>query len=459
MPADEQQQKEQELQKLQTVKTAPPPADLPILGKVDERELSFLGRSNYASALDEKKFVFGIKRADRRANMYILGKSGVGKTKLMELMIRQDIERGSGLCLFDPHGDLIEEILHFIPERRMKDVVIVDPSDPHATAAFNPFANISEEFRYQMAQGMIEIMEAQFGSQWTPAMEHVFRFAVLGLAEHKGAALNGLIRLFTEPEYRQAVASSAKDPMIKRFWLEEYQSMLAQPKIEREVITPLINKLNQFLLNPILGKMFSQAENKVSVQESIEKKRILLINLARGKLGKENASFLASLFLLKFKQAGIRRLHLPEKERHDFYLYIDEFHHLVTETFENLLFEGKKYHLPLTIAHQYLGQVIDHFKNSVLANIGTIIVFRLGGDDALHMESELAPVFRAKNIVNLGSRQFYIKMLINGEPHDPFSAETLKVLSPRHPSFKQQILEHSRAQYGIGGQKRAELTE
>ncbi|PIR88452.1 MAG: hypothetical protein COU09_02145 [Candidatus Harrisonbacteria bacterium CG10_big_fil_rev_8_21_14_0_10_44_23] len=435
--------------RLQTVKTAPPPAELPILGQADERQVSFFGRTNYASALDEKKFVFGIKKNDRRSNMYIIGKSGVGKSKLMELMIRQDIMRGSGVCLMDPHGEMIDDLLHFIPEDRIKDVIIFDPNDKEAPIAFNPFANVHEDFRYQMAQGLIEIMQAQFGSQWSAGMEHVFRFAVLALNQYPKATVRGLAEIFNNPQYREEVAKYSSDEMVKRFWLSEYAHLASQSKMQREVITPLVNKLSQFLFDPLLGKTFSSPEHKFSVEKSIEEKKIILINLARGKLGKENSSFLASLLLLKIKQAGMTRMRLADREREDFYLYIDEFHHLVTETFENLLFEGKKYHIPLTISHQYLGQVVSHFQNSVLANIGTLVVFRLGGDDATKIESELAPIFKAKNIINLGRRQFYIKMLIDGEPHDPFSAEVLKVLSPRHKSFRREIIDAARGHYSI----------
>ncbi|MEZ4156706.1 MAG: type IV secretion system DNA-binding domain-containing protein [Candidatus Paceibacterota bacterium] len=433
---------------IQTVKTAPPPASLPILGRVEQKDVSFFGRTNYAAALEEKKFVFGIARADRRRNMYIVGKGGVGKTKLIELLMRQDISQGYGLCLLDPNGELLEEILHFIPEERVKDVVVVDPSDASAPVSFNPFFNIDPEFRHQMAEGIIEIIRGQFGSNWSSGMEHVLRFAILAVLDYEKATLPCLVKIFTDEHFRNVVANSSKDSIVARFWRFEYDKLLAQSETERNIIIPLLNKLTQILTNPMLARIFENYGNKISMSSFIESRKIVLINLAKARLGKDNSSFLAGLFILKLKQAGLVRMRtIPEQERMDFYLYIDEFHHYVTETFETLLFDGGKYHIPVTISHQYFGQVIDHFKNSVLANVGTLITFRLGGEDATSMEAELAPVFKAKNIVNLGKRQFYIKMMIDGEIHDPFSAETLKVLSPRHRSLKRQILTESAARY------------
>ncbi len=434
--------------KLQTVKYAPPPAELPVLGKVDTAETSFIGKTNYVAALEEKKYVFGIKRVDRRRNVYIIGKSGTGKTKLMELMIRQDISAGRGVCLFDQHGDLINDILDFIPESRAEDVLVIDPSDIECPVAFNPLSGIEPAFRHQFAQGLIEILESQFGSSWNAHIEHVFRFIVLALLDYPQATMRGMISMLTDAAYRAEVIPHITDEMVQRFWRDEFVAWSTKTeKVEAEAVAPLVNKLAQFFSDPLLRSIFTKRENAIDVNDWLKNQKIVLINLNKGKLGKENSSFFGGLFLIKLKQAGMARLSLPEATRKDFNVYVDEFHHLITETFENLLFEGKKYHISFTISHQYLGQIIEHFRSSIFGNVGTIIVFRIGGEDAERLESELAPVFKVKDMINLGKREFYIKMVIDGEPCDPFSAETLKVLSPNTPSAREKIMKTFRGRY------------
>lgn len=433
--------------KIQIIKYAPPPPDLPMYGKVDPAEVSFIGRTNYVAALEEKKFVFGIKRVDRRRHLYIIGKSGVGKSKSLELMLRQDIAYGHGLCLMDPHGDVIEEVLKFVPENRIEDVVIIDPSDMAYPVSFNPLANVDPGFKHQLAQGLIEVMEKQFGANWTPRLEHVFRFTVLALLDYPHATMRGMISMLTDRNYRQKVVEYIEDDMVKRFWAIEFADW--SEKFDTDAIIPLVNKLGQFLSDPLLRNIFGQKENKIDLEECMNKKKILLINLSKGRLGEENSSFLGSMFITKLKQAGMARARIPEKDRHDFYVYVDEFHNLVTETFENILSEARKYGMCLTVAHQYVQQLIPRVQAAVLGNVGSIIIFRVGGEDAERLKPEMAPVFEVKDMINLGMREFFIKMTIDGDTNDPFSAETLKILPPNHPSYHDRIVESSRRKHTI----------
>ena len=433
--------------RIQIIKYAPPPTDLPIYGKVDTSEVSFIGRTNYVAALEEKRFIFGIKRKDRRRHMYIIGKSGVGKTKLLELMMRQDIAQGYGLCLIDPHGDVVEATLDFIPENRIGDVVVIDPSDHAFPASFNPLANVDPLFKHQLTQGLIEVMEKQFGANWTPRLEHVFRFTVLALLDYPHATMRGMISMLTDRNYRQKVVEYIEDDMVKRFWAIEFADW--SEKFDTDAIIPLVNKLGQFLSDPTLRNIFGQKGNKIKLEELIQQKKIILINLSKGRLGEENSSFFGSMFITKIKQAGMARAALPESERHDFYLYVDEFQNLVTETFENILSEARKYGLALTVAHQYMGQLLPRVQAAVLGNVGSIVIFRVGGDDAVTLKPEMAPIFDVKDMINLGMREFYIKMTIDGESYDPFSAETLAVLDPPHRTFKPEILAQSREKYSI----------
>jgi hypothetical protein len=433
--------------KVQIIKYAPPPPELPIYGQVNPKEVSFFGRTNYVAALEEKRYIFGIKRVDRRRHLYIVGKSGVGKSKLLELLIRQDVAYGHGLCFIDPHGDVIDAVLDFVPENRIEDVVIIDPSDSQYPASFNPLANVDPGFKHQLTQGLIEVMEKQFGANWTPRLEHVFRFTCLALLDYPHATMRGMISMLTDRNYRQKVVEYIEDDMVKRFWAIEFADW--SEKFDTDAIIPLVNKLGQFLSDPLLRNIFGQKENKIDLERLMQEKKLIFINLSKGRLGEENSSFFGSMFITKIKQAGMARARLPEKERHDFYLYVDEFHNLVTETFENILSEARKYGLCLTVAHQYVNQLIPRVQAAVLGNVGSIIIFRVGGEDAVKLKPEMAPIFDVKDMINLGMQEFFIKMTIDGETYDPFSAETLKVLPATHPSFRERIIEASRAKYTI----------
>lgn len=435
------------LGKIQIIKYAPPPPELPVLGQVPPPDVSFVGRTNYVTGIEEKKFVFGIKRVDRRRHLYIVGKSGVGKSKLLELLIRQDVAYGHGLCLMDPHGDVIEAILDFIPENRIKDVCIIDPSDAEHPVSFNPLSNVDPTFKHQLTQGLIEVMEKQFGANWTPRLEHVFRFTCLALLDYPHATMRGMISMLTDRNYRQKVVEYIEDDMVKRFWAIEFADW--SEKFDTDAIIPLVNKLGQFLSNPLLRNIFGQKQNRIDLERLMNEKKIILINLSKGKLGEENSSFFGSMFITKIKQAGMARASTPEKDRVDFYLYVDEFHNVVTETFENLLSEARKYGICLTMAHQYMGQLIEQVQAAVLGNTGSIIIFRVGGDDANQLEAEMTPLFKAKDMINLGMQEFYVKMTIDGETYDPFSAATLRVFPPPHGSFKQRIIDTSRTEYAI----------
>jgi type IV secretory pathway TraG/TraD family ATPase VirD4 len=424
---------------------------------MDAKNVCFIGRTNYVAALEKKEFVFGIKRVDRRRHMYIIGKSGVGKSKLLELLIRQDVAYGHGLCLMDPHGDVIDAILDFVPEERIEDVVLIDPADMSYPISFNPLANVDPGFKHQLTQGLIEVMEKQFGANWTPRLEHVFRFTCLALLDYPHATMRGMISMLTDRSYRQKVIEYIEDDMVKRFWAIEFADW--SEKFDTDAIIPLVNKLGQFLSDPLLRNIFGQKENKVNLEKLMNEKKIILINLSKGRLGEENSSFLGSMLITKLKQAGMARAALPERERNDFYLYVDEFHNLVTETFENILSEARKYGLCLTVAHQYVSQLIPGVQAAVLGNTGTIVIFRVGGEDAVRLQPEMAPIFEVKDMINLGQREFYIKMTIDGDTYDPFSAETLKILPPTHPPFKERIRESSRKKYSISADAAKKLIQ
>src|SRR3989339_490242 len=441
--------------RVQIIKYGPPPPELPVFGKVKPEEVSFIGRTNYVASLEEKKFIFGIKRIDRRRHLYIVGKSGVGKTKLLELLIRQDVTYNHGLCLIDPHGDVIDAMLDYVPKERIEDVCVIDPSDIDFPASFNPLANVDPLFKFQLTQGLIEVLHKQFGANWTPRLEHVFRFTCLALLDYPHATMRGMISMLTDRNYRQKVVEYITDDMVKRFFAIEFADW--SEKFDTDAIIPLVNKLGQFLSDPLLRNIFGQKQNKIDISELMNQEKIIFINLSKGRIGEENSSFFGSMFLTKIKQAGMERASIPEAERKDFYLYIDEFHNIVTQTFENILSEARKYALNLTMAHQYIGQLLPQVQHAVLGNTGSIICFRVGGEDAVKLKPEFAPIFDVKDMINLAVAEFYIKMTIDGESYDPFSAETLRVLPPTHQSYRQEIIEASRRKYSIPKDDAAKL--
>jgi len=441
--------------RVQIIKYGPPPPELPVFGKVKPEDVSFIGRTNYVASLEEKKFIFGIKRIDRRRHLYIIGKSGVGKTKLLELFLRQDVTYNHGLCLIDPHGDVIEAMLDYIPKERIEDVCIIDPPDIDFPASFNPLANVDPMFKFQLTQGLIEVFQKQFGANWTPRLEHVFRFTCLALLDYPHATMRGMISMLTDRNYRQKVVEYITDDMVKRFFAIEFADW--SEKFDTDAIIPLVNKLGQFLSDPLLRNIFGQKQNKIDMSELMNQGKIILINLSKGRLGEENSSFLGSIFLTKIKQAGMERAAIPEKDRTDFYIYVDEFQNVVTQTFENILSEARKYGLNLTMAHQYVGQILPKVHQAVLGNCGSIITFRIGGEDAVKMKPEFSPLFDVKDMINLAVAEFYIKMTIDGESYDPFSAETLRVLPPTHSSYREEIIEASRRKYSISKDDAAKL--
>jgi type IV secretory pathway TraG/TraD family ATPase VirD4 len=353
-------------------------------------------------------------------------------------MVRQDIAYGCGVCVIDPHGEFIEDILNFVTEERIEDVCIIDPGDIEFPSSFNPLANVDPTFKHQLTQGLIEVLRKQFGANWTPRLEHVFRFTTLALLDYPHATMRGMISMLTDRNYRQKVVEYIEDDMVKRFWAIEFADW--SEKFDTDAIIPLVNKLGQFLSDPMLRNIFGQKENKIDIEQLMNEQKILLINLS---------SFFGAMFLTKIKQAGMARAKLDPKDRNDFYLYVDEFQNIVTDTFENILSEARKYGLNLTVAHQYVGQLLPKVQQAVLGNVGSIISFRVGGDDAVKLKPEFAPIFDVKDMINLGVGEFYVKMTIDGESYDPFSAETLRVLPATHPSYRQRVIDASRRKYAI----------
>lgn len=421
---------------------AEPPMNLPTPKNTPEKEISTFGITNFRG----KEVEFGIRREDRRRHLYVVGKSGVGKSKLLEKLIMDDMRHGKGICVIDPHGDLIQNLLYRVPENRIDDVVYFSPSDLDWPIAFNPIENVTREFKQQVTQGLIEIFKKFFGGDWTPKIEHVFRFTVLALLDFKKSTLMGMQKMLTDRPYRQMVISEIQDHVVKKFWANEFSSW--SEKFDNEAIVPLVNKLGQFLSNEMVRNIVAQSKNKVDFDAIMNKEKILFVELSKGKLGEENSALLGSLIITKIEQQGMARAFVTQQERKDFYLYVDEFQNFATKTFDNILSEARKYRLDLTVSHQYLGQLLSATRETVFGNVGSIITFRLGADDASYIAKELAPRFSANDVMNLGVRELYTKMSIVGMVTPAFSALTVNVDDPDPRSdIPKRCIEASRKKF------------
>lgn len=423
-------------------KRAPAPDILPREGLVNLKEVSFFGETNYRN----QQWRFGIKRIDRRRHLYIVGKTGSGKSKLLELLLISDIKDGHGCCLLDPHGDLADEVLKFVPKNRIKDVVYVDPSDRDFPIGFNPLESVEDyETRQHLSTFFISIFKKLFAATWNQRMEHLIRYITLALLETPDSNVLGIPRMLSDTPFRQRVIMQIKDPVVKGFWTNEFSASVEA--YSREAVVPILNKVGQFIANPVVRNMIGQKKNTLDFGRFMNEGKIVLLNISKGKLGDDNTALLGAMFITKIQQAALARANVAEDQRRDFYFYVDEFQNFATEAFSSILSEARKYHLNLTIAHQYIAQLPEDVKATAFGNVGSLVVFPVGGDDASYLAKEFNPVFSAEDLINLSIREMYIKMSVDGKLTRPFSARTIDVPQPQF-NFTNEILSHSRLTYG-----------
>lgn len=414
-----------------------PPQDLP---KAGEPDVSAFGVTNY-----HNNFVpFGIRRADRRRHLYAIGKSGSGKSKLLELLINEDLQNGEGLAVLDPHGDLVDAILRYVPQHRINDVVLLDPSDIEFPIAFNPLEKVSEAQKMQVTIGFLQIFKKLFGSNWSDRLEHVLRYTTLALLDSPNTTVLSILKMLTDKNYRQKIVSRIQDSVVKSFWVSEFAAW--SEKFDADAITPLLNKVGQFVATNMIRNMIGQPVTKFKIRDLMDNQKILLMKVSKGLLGEENSSLIGAMFITKLYQAAMERADTPEHLRKDFYLYVDEFQNFATDTFAEILSEARKYRLNLTIAHQYMGQLNDVVRKTVFGNVGSMVSFRVGAEDAVILAEEYNPVFKERDIINLGVREFYIKMSVAGELREAFSGRTLDAPVPRD-DYTRSIIDQSRRSY------------
>lgn len=387
---------------------------------------------------------FGIKLDDRRRHMYLIGKTGMGKTTVLENMMIQDVRLGNGLAVVDPHGDFVEKILRFIPANRINDVLYINPADADYPVAFNVLESVNPAHRHLVASGLLSVFKKMWVDSWGPRLEYILRNCILSLLEYEGSTLLGIPRVLVDKEYRKKVIEKLTDPIVKGFWLTEFEQYAQQ--FRTEAISPIQNKIGQFLSSSVIRNIVGQPKSTFDLREIMDSKKILLLNLSKGRIGEDNAGLLGGMMITKLQLAAMSRVDIPEKERKDYFLYVDEFQNFATESFANILSEARKYRLDLIIAHQYIEQIDEAVQAAVFGNVGTIACFRVGANDAEFLAKEFAPVFDETDLVNLAKYDIYLRLMIDGVASDPFSATTLPPISGGTDN-EEKVIRISRERY------------
>ena len=388
--------------------------------------------------------LFGIKQKNRRAHMYVIGKTGTGKSTLIANMIISDIREGRGVALIDPHGDLAERVLDFVPKERIDDVIYFNPGDLEYPIAFNPLEQSSPHAHHLVTSGLISVFKKIWPDFWGPRLEHILRHAIFTLLEYPGATLLDLPRLLTNKDFRYMVLKLVTNQQVREFWFSEFEKYSAW--LRSEAISPILNKVGQFLTSLPLRNIVGQPENTFNLREVMDSGKILIVNLAKGQIGEDNCALLGAMLVTKIQLAALSRADGPEEKRKSFYLYVDEVHNFFTLSFAGILSEARKYGLSLVLAHQYLDQLDDEMRAAILGNVGTLMAFRVGAEDAKYLAREFYPVFTEADLVNLPNHRIYLKLMIDGVTSRPFSAVTLAA-SEIEESFKEDIIEESRKRY------------
>jgi hypothetical protein len=421
--------------------TAEPPANLPIFTDTNRNEISPIAATNFRG----QNSAFGLKRGDRGRHLYILGQTGVGKSGLLELLTISDIHSPYGFAVIDPHGDYALSILKRIPASRAKDVIYFNPADVDFPIAFNPMEVADPKLRSHTVSELIGVLKRMFES-WGPRLEYILRYSLLALLEYPDATMLDITRILTDKGFRKDVLTHVTDPVVRNFWNVEFATW--NDKFAAEAVAPVLNKVGAFTANPLVRNIIGQPKSSFNIRHIMDQRKILIVNLSRGQVGEDNAALLGALLVTKIQLASMSRADVPVDERIPFYLYVDEFQHFATDSFATILSEARKYALNLTVANQYIAQMSQDVKDAVFGNVGSMIAFRMGADDARSMQRYFEPKFEEYDLVHMHNRNIVLNMTIDGEKTPAFSATTLNL--PAHPPEQTgTIIEHSRANHAI----------
>jgi type IV secretory pathway TraG/TraD family ATPase VirD4 len=385
----------------------------------DKNPITLFAVTNYRDIRQR----FGIKEKNRRGHIYIIGKTGTGKSTLIENMAISDINDGNGLALVDPHGDLSENVLSFLPRRRLKDVIYFNPADIDYPISFNPLESTHPDQYHLVVSGLISVFKKIWSEFWGPRLEHILRHSILTLLEYQNGTILDIPKLLTNKEFRWEIVDRLKNQQVRDFWFSEFEKYSAW--LRSEAISPILNKIGQFLTSLPLRNIVGQRENTFNLRKVMDEGKILIVNLAKGKIGEDNCSLLGAMIVTKIWLSAMSRADTPEGKRRSFYLYVDEIHNFLTLSFADILSESRKYGLHTVLAHQHTNQLDEKIRCAIFGNVGTIISFRVGIEDAELLAKEFHPVFSVDDLISLPNYHIYLKLMIDGATSRPFSAITL----------------------------------
>lgn len=410
----------------------------------DDEKVTYFGETDARN----KRVKFGIRSKDRSRHMYAIGKTGMGKSTLLENLAVQDIRDGNGIAFLDPHGKSADLLLEYIPKERINDVIYFAPFDMEYPVSFNVMEDVGTERRHLVSSGLMSAFKKIWVDAWSARMEYILNNIMLALLEYPGSTLLGVNRMLADKDFRKKVVDNITDPSVKAFWVDEYAKYT--DKFAAEAAPAIQNKVGQFVTNPLIRNIIGQPKSTFDIRKIMDEKKILIINLSKGRVGESNANLLGSMLITKIYLAAMSRAELNEKQMKDapnFYLYVDEFQSFANESFADILSEARKYKLNLIIAHQYIEQMTEEVRAAVFGNVGTMAVFRVGAYDAEVLEKEFAPRFTAEDIVNLQQYQMYLKLMIDGVGSPPFSAKGLGPAVRPEISYVKDIIAASRASF------------
>jgi hypothetical protein len=410
----------------------------------DDRRITYFAATHTRG----KREMFGIRAVDRGKHIYVIGKTGMGKSTMLENMAIQDIQNGEGIAFIDPHGSTAEKLLDFVPQERVKDVVYFAPFDIDHPMGFNVMEDVGYDKRHLIVSGLMGAFERIWEDQWSARMAYILQNVMLALLEYPGSTLLDVNRMLTNKPYREAVIEKVTDPIVKAFWTEEFASFTDRYTAEA---TPAIqNKIGQFIANPLIRHIVGQATSSFDLRKIMDEKKIFIVNLSKGRMGETNASLLGSMLTVKIYLAAMSRADEPASRMAKlprFYFYVDEFQSMMNQAFADILSESRKYKLALTLANQYIEQMDEEVRDAVFGNVGTLIVFRVGPFDAEVLETVFQPTFMPEDLVGLGIGQIYLTLMIDGVGSPPFSAETIPPIEAPSISYRNDVVMSSRAQY------------
>ena len=387
-----------------------------------ESDITPIGITNYRNTNQR----FGIKDKDRLQHLYVLGKSGTGKSTLLENMAISDIDRGNGLCVIDPHGDIATDLLNYIPESRKADLIYFDATNLDHPIAFNPLKAVHPKYHDLVASGLISTFRKIWGDSWGPRLEYILKYTLLTLLCVPNATLLDIQPLLTDANFRKNALRYVNEDHILAFWNNEFDKYT--PRLRAEAIAPILNKTGLFITSNALRKIVGQKTNSFRLSQVLDQSKILIVNVSKGQIGEDASSLIGAILINAIQLAALYRASQPEQVRRPFYLYIDECHSFVTLSFANILAEARKYGLSLFLAHQYIEQMDERVRAAIFGNIGTIISFRVGANDAEYLAKEFYPIFTQDDLMNLPRYTMYLKLMIDGGTSQPFSAVSLKLI-------------------------------